>query len=173
MKEGGAFSGKAPPPHELVSGDRGSGLHGLLNLFGLFGCCGALVHLLALAGLPAQRRPSCRQSASRRGWRRRCRGSRSRSRRGRSWCPRYATIGMPRMRASVTAMCSLRGSTTNSAPGSFFISRMPPRLASSFSRSWHSLTTSFLGSTSNVAVSAPSCRSGSGAPPGCGWCGSW
>src|SRR6266540_184452 len=56
-----------------------------------------------------------------------------------------ATTGMPSLRASVTAMCSLRVSTTQTAAGGRVMSRMPPRLRSSFSRSWRSRRTSFLG----------------------------
>jgi elongation factor Ts len=59
-----------------------------------------------------------------------------------------ATIGIPRVLASLIAMRSFRGSTMNRAPGRSFISFMPPRFFSSFSISWRSLITSFLGSTS-------------------------
>ena len=60
-----------------------------------------------------------------------------------------ATIGMPSLLASVTAMCSFLVSSTNTTSGSFSILAMPPRLRSSFSSSREISRASFLGMASN------------------------
>src|SRR5258708_11150768 len=70
-----------------------------------------------------------------------------------------AMIGILSLRASVTAMCSLRGSTTKTAAGSRFISAMPPKLRSRRSRSSSRAAASFLGMWSKPPVSRNSLRS--------------
>ena len=60
-----------------------------------------------------------------------------------------ATIGMPSLLASVTAMCSFFVSSTKTASGSRSMLRMPPRLRSSFSSSRLMMSASFLGMASN------------------------
>src|ERR1700739_4169747 len=52
---------------------------------------------------------------------------------------------MPSLRASPTAMCSLLVSTTQTADGTFAMSRIPPRLRSSLFFSRVSIKISFLG----------------------------
>ena len=83
---------------------------------------------------------------------RRCRGSHSRSRRDRSWCRRWPPRGCPACGPSAMALRSLRVSTMNRAPGSFFMSFTPPRYFSSLAISPRCFMTSFLGSMSKVAV---------------------
>ena len=60
-----------------------------------------------------------------------------------------ATIGMPSLLASVTAMCSFTVSSTKMASGRRSMSWMPPRLRSSFSSSRPSMRASFFGMASN------------------------
>ena len=69
---------------------------------------------------------------------------------------RIATTGMPSTLASLIASSSLLVSTTNMTSGSPPMSRMPPRLFSSLSRSRVSWSTSFL---VRPAVSPDSCSS--------------
>ena len=64
-----------------------------------------------------------------------------------------ATTGMPSLWASAMALRSLRVSTMNRAPGSFFISFTPPRYFSSLAISPRCFMTSFLGSMSKVPSS--------------------
>jgi hypothetical protein len=59
-----------------------------------------------------------------------------------------ATIGIFSLLASVTPMCSFLVSMMNTASGSLAMSRMPPRLRSSFSSSRDFMSASFLGMTS-------------------------
>ena len=59
-----------------------------------------------------------------------------------------ATIGMPSLLASVTAMCSFFVSMTKMASGRRSRSRMPPRLRRSFSSSRRWRSASFLGMAS-------------------------
>src|SRR5215210_3257344 len=70
---------------------------------------------------------------------------------------RIATTGMPSVFASLIASSSLLVSTTNMTSGRPPMSRMPPRLFSSLSRSRVSWSTSFL---VRPAVSPDSCSSG-------------
>ena len=60
-----------------------------------------------------------------------------------------ATIGIPNLLASVTAMCSRAVSITKTASGNCSMSRIPPRFRSSFSSSRDSSSASFLGMASN------------------------
>ena len=60
-----------------------------------------------------------------------------------------ATIGMPNLFASVTAMCSFTVSRTKIASGRRSMFWMPPRFRSSFSNSRPSIRASFLGIASN------------------------
>ena len=59
-----------------------------------------------------------------------------------------ATMGMPILLASDTAMCSFLISIMKTASGRRYMSRMPPRLRSSFSSSLVSISASFLGMAS-------------------------
>ena len=90
-----------------------------------------------LHGTPDARRPRRRSAddqLARRGWRRRCRGSGSRPRPGRSWCRPSPTIGIPQRRASATAICSVFRSTMKTASGSRSMSRDAAEVAGSASR---------------------------------------
>ncbi len=85
-----------------------------------------------------------REQPDRRGSRRRCPGSRSRSARGRSWCRRSRSPGCRACWPRRPRSYSFFGSTTNSASGSASMSRMPSRLRDMRSRSRSRRRRSFL-----------------------------
>jgi len=65
-----------------------------------------------------------------------------------------ATIGRPSLLASVTPMCSFLVSMMNTASGSRFMLRIPPRLRSSLSSSRDRMSASFFG----MASKSPAAR---------------